>query len=35
MNMVFVWWIYGVMLALFGGYALYLVRLRRRLEEDE
>lgn len=35
MNDVYVYWIYGAMVALFGGYALYLARLRRRLEEDE
>jgi hypothetical protein len=31
---VFVWWVYGAAILLLGGYAAYLIRLNKRLQEQ-
>ena len=35
MNGEFVWFAYGALIVLVGGYALYLATLSRRLKDDE
>jgi hypothetical protein len=35
MNGEFIWFSYGALIALVGGYGLYLASLARRLKDDE
>ncbi len=32
---IFVYWVYGATVLLLGGYAWYLIRLNRRLREEQ
>lgn len=35
MNDLFVWWVYGGAALLFGGYAVYLLRMNRALRDED